>query len=542
MKYLKSKKEIVLLAAMIAVGIFIGYGLKDGSGKTGLQPQAHSTAHEQHLVDKNTVYVCPMMCIPPRSVGGDCPICGMELLPVFGSASSGGPPSLKLDEEAIKLAEIETAVAERKFVTAPVRLFGRIDYDPAHVTKISTFMPGVIDRVYVKRAGQFVRWGDPLFDLYSSDLLETQQQLFEAMKYVPSFMAFQAEMPHAAREVPVQERIPSGTEISPEAEAAMKKLAAIRHKLSILGLPKRDIDELMKKGQATGIATIYSSVYGQVIDQQAFEGSYVNTGTPIFTLGDPKYVWVRLDAYETDYPWLRRSQEVIFETDAYPGETFTARVVYIDPVFNNVTRTFTLGALSSETGGKLKAGMLVRAVIHARLTEEGTVAEEGENIDKAPLVIPASAPLITGKRAVIYVKSPNENGRFEGREITLGPRAGNHYVVMDGLKAGELVVKNGNFKIDSALQIQAKASLMTRKGGHPAVGYHSPGGSEIVERDYMNRRTGSRKAAISDQEAEKRIEDAAPADRMESPGSRSIQRRKPGAYGDITRQRERWMK
>jgi membrane fusion protein, copper/silver efflux system len=269
-------------------------------------------------------------------------------------------------------------------VQAEVRLFGQIDYDPAHVTNITAFMPGVIDRVYVRRAGQFVRWGDKLFDLYSSDLLEAQKQLIEAMKYVTPFFAYQAGIPHAAREVPVQdmERAGKEGERSPEVDAALKKLAAIRHKLSILGLPKRDIDELMKKGEATGIATVYSSVYGQVIEQNAYEGTFVNTGTPIFVIGDPRYVWAKLDAYEVDYPWLRKGQRVVFQTDAYPGELFEGKVVYIDPVFNNKTRTFTVAAISPDPGGRLKAGMLVRAVIHAELTADGKVANEKSDLKR----------------------------------------------------------------------------------------------------------------------------------------------------------------
>ncbi len=533
------QKMSAIFIVVIGASMLVGYWLSDRGLQAGLKEERQTSLSEHEHSEKDATYVCPMMCIPPRSVPGNCPICGMELVPAFGVDTDNHMPRLKLSEEAIQLAEIETAPAERRFATAAVRLFGRIDYDPAHVTKLTAFMPGVIDRVYVKRAGQFVRWGDPLFDLYSSDLLETQQQLVEVMRYVPSFMAFQAGLPHAAREMPVQERASSGDTSGPEAEAALKKLAAIRHKLRILGLPKRDIDELMKKGEATGIATIYSSVYGQVIDQQAFEGTFVNTGTPIFTIGDPNYVWVKLDAYESDYPWLRKGQDVVFETDAYPGETFAAKVVYIDPVFNNATRTFTLGALSPETGGKLKAGMLVRATIHARLTADGNVAGEDEDIAKAPLVIPASAPLITGKRAVVYVKSSREAGRFEGREIVLGPRAGNYYLVLAGVNEGDLVVKNGNFKIDSALQIQARPSLMSVQGGHSAVDYHRPGGSEILERDYLNKRAGSRDAVMRDRESEIKNNDDTPPEKMVPPGRRSIQRRRPGAYGDITRQRQR---
>jgi len=484
------------------------------------------------------------MCIPPRSEPGRCPVCGMELSAVHGRVEDGsGAPRIRLSPEAMKLAEIQTVKVERRPVSAKIRLFGQIDYDPAHVTSITAFMPGVIDRVYVKRAGQFVRWGDPLFDIYSTDLLDTQRQLVEVLKYVPSFMAFQGSSPHAARDLPVQERrsVEKPDERSPEVRAAMKKLDGIRHKLSILGLPKRDIDELMKKGEATGLATIYSSVYGQVIDQRAYEGTYVNRGTPIFTIGDPRYVWARLDAYEADYPWLRLRQEVSFETDAYPGETFTAKVVYIDPVFNTKARTFKIGAVCPDKGGRLKPGMLVRAFVHARLNGEGQVSAERTG-QKSPLVIPDTAPLITGKRAVVYVKAPGEEPVFEGREVKLGPRSESSYIVLAGLEEGEEVVRTGSFKIDSAVQILAKRSMMDIEGGHSAIAHHYHGGSDLMHEDYQQRRMENLMSgepaqapflrSFDQDKGESEMESF--RSRMGTGRPKAMIRRRPGMYGDTT--------
>ena len=536
-KIVGSKKRLAVIAALVVLSFLSGYRLKEGGSgttKTGVYDLVHTREAGE---ETGMVYVCPMMCVPPMEKPGRCPICGMDLIPVFaGREDKAGPPRIGLTPEAVKLAAIQTAPVERKFVSAEVRLFGRIDYDPAHVTKISAFMPGVIDRVYVKRAGQFVRWGDPLFDISSSDLLETQKELVEAMKYVPSFMAFQSGMPHAAREMPVQEmpvQDRSGKR-SPEAQAALNKIAAIRHKLSILGLPKRDIDELMKKGEATGIATVYSSIYGQVIEQNAYEGTYVNTGTPIFVLGDPRYVWARLDAYEVDYPWIRKGQEVVFQTDAYPGENFEGNIVYIDPVFNAKTRTFSIGAICPDPGGSLKSGMLVRAVVRAGLGADGKVVGEGSENIQPPLVIPDTAPLITGKRAVVYVALPEHEDRFEGREVILGPRAKDHYVVLGGLEEGERVVKNGSFKIDSAVQILAKRSMMDMEAVGQVNAYQRPGGAGAMDRDYLAERRKSR--MLETERSEQPPEISEKKDRQEHRSRFSIRRRKPGAYGDTTRQ------
>lgn len=543
----RSKKYLLILLLVLVVGLFIGYALKGNRADDTL----HATAVSKNVKavqDVHSLYICPMMCIPPMAVPGNCPICGMALIPF----SSGGEDSaqrtsgLRLTDETVAHANIQLAPVERKFVSAEVRLFGQVDYDPAHTAVISAFMPGVIDRVYVKRAGQFVRWGDPLFDIYSSDLLSAQQQLFEAMKHAPGLFAFQAGTPHVARDALVQTR--KGTEKgdlkSPEAEKAMETISAVRNKLRLLGMPKRDVDELMKKGEATGIATVYASLYGQVTQQNAYEGSFVNTGVPVFTIADPQFVWIRLDAYETDYPWIRRGQEVTFTTDAYPGEVFKGRVIYIDPVFDVKSRTVNIGAVCSEDqGGRLKAGMLVRAVIHSALTEEGRVVNDRSTSDRAPLVIPASAPLITGKRAVVYVAKPGETGVFEGREVRLGPKAGDHYVVVSGLEEGEQVVVSGNFKIDSALQILAKSSMMGLEGGGPADEHQRHGGSDVMHEDYRSQRMSSRTEGGLNSEDPAQ---APPASRFR-PGEASkeadlhrqklIQRRKPGLYGDSTRPR-----
>jgi Cu(I)/Ag(I) efflux system membrane fusion protein len=613
-------RSVWVAAAALAIGAVIGFSVNSGKDqgqkpsaaalngeRTAMSPAPEHEAHGESpaavagsrpspdspadlsaagLVDltasEGLIYTCPMTCLPPRKEPGHCPICGMELIGQVQRSDTSGETVARLDlsPEAIHLAGIQVTPAARQFVEAEIRLFGQIDYDTAHKTEISAFMPGVIDRVYIKRTGKFVRWGAPLFDIYSSDLLQAQLQLLEAMKHVPSFLAFQGSTPHVAQEMPVVSRRAStpSADRTPEEEKANQTISALRHKLSILGLPKRDIDEFMKVGEATGIATVYAPMYGQVTAVNALEGTYVNTGTPLFTLADPEYVWVRMEAYEADYPWIREGQPVSFTTVAYPGETFEAKVVNIDPVFNSRTRTFGVGAIcTQDQGGRLKAGMLARAVIHARLTAGGKLANTDSPKDQAPLVIHAQAPILTGKRALVYVTDPQRPGSFEGREITLGPRAKDHYVVREGLTEGELVVVNGNFKIDSAMHILAKPSAMAPAGGHavnghghgdmaatpaaltgadplpppvemgsdasqPAAGHHRPGDSEVMNEEYSHKRLRSRMENMEGPAAEAEGDDAAAAafrNRLSPHADQKepdkIQRRRPGVYGDTTR-------
>ncbi len=250
---------------------------------------------------------------------------------------------------------------------------------------------------------------------------------------------------------------------------------------------------------------------GIVIHKNAVEGIYVKTGSKIYTIADLSQVWVKLDAYESDLTWIRYGQTVEFETEAYPGEVFKGRIAFIDPVLNPQTRTVKVRVNVANPKSKLKPGLFVRGLVYSKLSVTGKVmdpelagkwispmhpeiikdgpgkcdicgmplvkagelgyitapAEEKE----APMVIPASAPLVTGTRAVVYVAVAGKEGIYAGREIVLGPRSGDYYLVKEGLVEGEEVVVNGAFKIDSDLQIQAKPSMMS-----PGDDESAPGG------------------------------------------------------------------
>jgi Cu(I)/Ag(I) efflux system membrane fusion protein len=240
----------------------------------------------------------------------------------------------------------------------------------------------------------------------------------------------------------------------------------------------------------------------------------VDTGTRLYTVADLSRVWVRLDAYESDLAWVKYAQPVTFTTQAYPGEEFAGTVSFVDPLLDEMTRTVKVRVNVANDDGRLRPGMFVRATVRAKLADGGKLAEpdlagkwispmhpevvkdgpgecdvcgmplvkaetlgyvSGDDAVQAPLVIPSSAPLVTGRRAVVYVALPDEDGAYEGREVSLGPRAGDYYVVRGGLSEGELVVAEGAFKIDSAIQIRAGKSMMSPEGG-VAGGVHHHGG------------------------------------------------------------------
>jgi len=474
-------RGLPILAAAAVMGLLLVYLL---SGKPQYAGTAEATPPESLPAQASPVlpgeiahaadvrYICPMNCIPPAEKPGLCPVCGMELVAAFDEARDAHHLSstVVLEPEAVQTAGVRVAAAERKFVKTEIRLFGKIEYDPTEQYQVTAFAPGVIDKIYVKRPGVGVRKGDALFDLHSAELYFLEEELFEVLKKFP--VALDARpgrgqrfkrwvRPWMAPAQPARPDEKGGMEVAEE-EAALKEVEMIRRKMRLLGLSEMDVDRVIARGSPTGITTLTSPTTGIVLDHDAYKGKYVNTGDVIMNIGNPGYLWARLDAYESDFPWIRFGQEAEFTTYAFPGETFKGKVVNIDPEFVSRTRTFKVGVLYTDPNNRLEPNMLVRCVIYAEPTARKGAIRRVARQDKKepPVVIPVTAPLLTGKRAIVYVEVPGKAGRYEGREIDLGPRAGDYYVVNSGLMEGERVVVNGNFKIDSAIQILARPSMM----------------------------------------------------------------------------------
>lgn len=355
---------------------------------------------------------------------GKCPICSMDLIPVYEEETKDeGVSQLTLSETARRLAEIETSPVAYRDLTLNVKLLGRIEYDETKIAHISAWIPGRVDRLYVSFAGAFVKEGEPLFRMYSPELRSTQEE------YLLAFRRW-------------QEAIESNDEKERVYSLSMKEAA--QKKLELWGILPDQIKALEERGSAQDRMDIYSPISGTVIEREAFEGKYFQTGDILFKIVALRSLWVKLDVYEKDLSLIRSGQPVRFITEAYPGEIFSGKVVFMDPFLNETTRTAKVRLEIDNPDGKLKPGLFG----HAVLTHEwGTT-----------LSIPITAPLLTGERAVVYVET--EPGRYEGREVVLGPRSGEFYPVISGLRPGEHVVTRGNFKIDASLQIQAKPSMM----------------------------------------------------------------------------------
>jgi len=503
----------VLIISLTAVlGILLGFGA--GYLTRGLL-SARKAGREEPAEKKRKVkhWTCSMHPSVIRNKPGFCPICRMKLVPVYEEDEAGKktplpPRAIKLTPAAVALAEIETRPVERRFVEKEVRLVGEITYDETRLAYVTAWVPGRIDKLFVDFTGTAVRKGDHMVYLYSPELYQAQEELLEALKAVET-----------AR----------NTQWSPDLVARAKRtLEAAEEKLRLWGLTDAQIEGIKKRGVPSDHMTIYAPVGGIVIHRNGTEGMYVNTGTRIYTIADLSEVWVMLEAYESDLPWLRYGQKVSFTTEAYRGEVFKGRIAFISPFLNERTRTVSVRVNVENKDGRLKPGMFAHVVVRTALASGGMVMEPdlagkwicpmhpGVISDKPgscticgmplepteklgyatveagrpPLVIPALAPLVTGKRAVVYVRLPGETPVFEGREVVLGPKAGDWYIVLAGLKEGELVVTKGGFKIDAELQIRAKPSMMQPEGGAKPAGHMMHGGKKAGKKPEPGRKKG----------------------------------------------------
>jgi len=486
-RYLLGLAKVRALTAAIVISLVVGYAARSLFSPAPVEVNVSATHQTTAKKDKAqqhwTCAMHPQIDLPKP---GLCPICGMKL--ILRNTQEGEASSLReltVSEDAKKLMDIQTVPVERQFVEAKVRMVGKIDYDETRLRYITAWVPGRLDRLYVDYTGVPVKKGDHMVSLYSPELLSGQEELLQAIEAVKNL---------------------KNSRSSIMLDMSKATVVAAEDKLRLWGLKPEQIAKIKQRGTTSDHITIYAPIGGIVIHKNAQEGMYVKTGTRIYTIADLSEVWVQLDAYESDLMWLRYGQTVKFTTEAYPGKRFTGTIAFIDPILTQTTRTVKVRINAANPTMILKPGMFVRAVAQAWLASGGKVMDPtlagkricpmhpgvvkdkpgtcdicqmplvrteslgylGLNPTKAdkPLVIPVSAALVTGTRAVVYVELPNRaKPTFEGRQVVLGPRAGNYYLVRNGLAEGERVVTNGNFKLDSELQIRAKPSMMTPEGG-----------------------------------------------------------------------------
>lgn len=405
---------LLVLVAGLLLGLLLRGCISCGSSATGGTEE-----------DGDAVWTCSMDPQVKQPNPGKCPICGMDLIKMKKGetpTSNVDPNAVMLSDEALALANVETAVVGAPSGDKEIRLFGKIEPDQRQQQSQSAYVAGRIESLMINAVGDAVSKGQTLAVIYSPELYTAEQELVSALNF------------------------PYENQRQPLVDAAMEKLR-------LLNIPQSQIDEVMKTKKASPYVQLKANTSGTVVKKEVSQGDYVRQGESLLQIANLSRVWAVFQAYETDLPFIHKGQTVQFSAEALPGETFTGRVVFIDPVLNGQTRTAGVRVELGNGGGKFKPEMLLVGHVAASMQR---YAEEG-------VIIPKSAVLWTGKRSVVYVKDDvEEQPTFLLRQITLGPSLPDGYVVLDGLAEGEEIVVNGAFAIDAAAQLDGKRSMMNQ--------------------------------------------------------------------------------
>ncbi|MFO0982474.1 MAG: efflux RND transporter periplasmic adaptor subunit [Planctomycetota bacterium] len=381
-----------------------------------------------------TIYYCPMHPSYRSDKPGECPICSMTLVPLHDDAqavSSGvdGHAAVHIPEYRQQLIGVTTGRVEWQPVARTIRALGRVEYDETRRAAVSLKFGGWVDELAVKFTGQSVQIGAPLLVIYSPELLEAERN------YVLALEA-KALLPPAA----------AGQQQS----FAETNVRTLRERLLLADITEEQIRELERTRQPQTLVTLHSRVEGVVIERDVVRGAFIEPGTTLFEVADLATVWLHADVYEDEIPLIKLGLEARVDLASLPGESLTGKIVYIYPFLNEQTRTVKVRLELQNAEGRLKPGMYATAHIAVDLGEQ--------------LVVDDQAIVDSGNRQLVFVD--RGEGRFDPREVVVGPRADGHAVILDGLEAGEKVVTSGNFLVDSESRLRSALLQGTHASGH----------------------------------------------------------------------------
>jgi len=427
-----TKKQLIFGTGLLLAGIFLGWLIFSSSTDHDTHSQLSPDEMEQHVQDAHTdedgetIWTCSMHPQIRESEPGNCPICGMELIPARSQDSEAREDdySMVMTASAARLADIQTAPVILETPQKELDLPGRIKVDERRITRVTTHFPGRIRDLKVDFTGASIRKGEPMATIYSPELIAAQRELLEAARQ--------------------KERNP-------------RLYESTRQKFRLWEFTDEQINAIEERGTVQNELEILSPADGFVLSRNVAEEQHVTEGTVIFEVANLDQIWVVMEAYEEDVNWIQTGHTMTFRTRNNPGQQFEATINWIDPVVDPRKRTVGVRADLANPGNQLKPDMLVRGNLHAAL-------------DSEKLMVPASSVLWTGPRSLIYVKDTSVDlPRFEVREVELGVRAGDYFVIEEGVEEGEEVVFHGAFRIDSEMQLADRFSMMNREPGTGAV-------------------------------------------------------------------------
>jgi len=374
--------------------------------------QGDKDAAAQHSEAKD-VYTCTMHPQVISDHPGVCPICGMELVKKATVApkedsNNNMAGMLSITNSQAVMANVSTVKVKKENIKKQLTAYSYIDFAEENKKMITARFNGRIEKLFVNKTGEYIHKGEKLFDIYSPDLVQAQNEYLIALNN------------------------------SQQSGNNNMMLKSAKKKLELFGITDTQIKNLESTREVNLTLSYYSPFSGTVIEKKVEEGIYVNEGSEIYDIADLSTVWNTVDVFEKDLSSVKVGSRVSLKLQAYPGENFEGKVSYIYPVVNSQTRTIKVRTIFSNASGKLKPQMYGQTIF--------------ESDFGSGLVVPEDAVLFTGKRTVVWVKTPD--GMYIQRDVTVGIKFNNEYQVLSGLKEGEEVAATGGFLLDSESQLK----------------------------------------------------------------------------------------
>ena len=422
-------KKITIPLTVVVLTVVVGSWLYKSGKLQKMAGWSKGDGSAKQEATAKPVYTCAMHPFIIKDSPGSCPICGMELIKKVAAAQTTTAQTPEQKKQADMLAHVSLSPTQRVMANVATVAVGKVplskeiaatgivQFDQSRQAKVTAWVAGRIDRLYVNTVGAYVSKGKPVAEVYSPDLVSAQQEFLLALKSRDQF-----------KNSPIQSIAQGGEGL----------VGSARQRLKLMGVKDAQIAALEKGGEPNIRIPIYTPLSGVVIEKIVQEGQYVNLGDPLFAIADLSNVWVEVEVYENEFPFVKLGQAVSITSQSYPGKPFHGRVSFIYPFLDPKTRTVKVRVELANPGLKLKPDMFVNALIKSPLGPT--------------LAVPASAVMDTGKRQIVWVEM--QAGMFEPRDVQVGARVGDNVQIISGLAQGEKVAASGGYLIDSESQLK----------------------------------------------------------------------------------------
>lgn len=360
---------------------------------------------------------------------GKAPDCGMDLVPVYeGESDTKG---IKIDPVTVQNIGVKTEIVQRRKLNKVIRAVGKVDFDETRVYSINSKIMGWVEKLHVDYTGKLVRKGEPLLELYSPELVSTQEEYLQAIRYQKQLEASSIAEARTGSESLVQ---------------------SAKRRLLYWDISEAEIKALEERGAPEKTMTFYSPVDGYVMDKMVLKGQNVMAGMELYKIADLSTVWILADIYQYELPWVKVGQQAEVELSYMPGNIFKGTITYMYPMLSMETKTAKVRIEVRNT-----PNVDFKPEMYATVKIASPVAVDA-------VAIPDQAIIRSGERNVAVLALGG--GYFDPRDIKLGVMADGYVQVLEGIKEGEKIVTSSQFLIDSESNLKAAVGLMLGHAGH----------------------------------------------------------------------------